>query len=89
MTQLRRISALKHHYASTNFKLVIAPRGRYGLGTPRLAEAELMVIVMQKCPESVRDAILTDNLVVFTTCSISAREPYSAHVYAAGMAPEW
>lgn len=67
--QLRHMSALKHHYPSTTFNSITVPRGRYRLGTPRLSEGELMAIIMQNCPASVRDALITDNLVVFTSCS--------------------
>lgn len=68
--QLRHMSALKHHYPSTTFSSVTIPRGRYRLGTPRLSEGELLALIMQRCPATVRDAIITDNLVVFTSCSV-------------------
>lgn len=68
--QLRHMSALKHHYPSTSFQSITVPRGRYRLGTPRLSEGELLSLIMQRCPAVVRDAIITDNLVVFTSCSV-------------------
>ncbi len=67
--QLRHMSSLKHHYPSTTFNSITVPRGRYRLGTPRLSEGELMAIIMQNCSAAVRDALITDNLVVFTSCS--------------------
>ncbi|KAK5162657.1 uncharacterized protein LTR77_011263 [Saxophila tyrrhenica] len=48
--QLRHVASLKHHYASTDFRSVTVPRGRYRQGTPRLSEGELVSMMMQNMP---------------------------------------
>jgi hypothetical protein len=71
--QLRHISALKQHYLSTVYRSVTVPRGRYRQGTPKLSEGELMSIMMQNCPSSVRDALLSDGMVSVGWCGVCNR----------------
>jgi len=67
--QLRHMASLKHHYASTDFRSLTVPRGRYRQGTPRLSEGELISMMMQNIPSCVRDAVDSDDKCSVTLCS--------------------
>ncbi len=71
--QLRHVASLKHHYASTDFKSLTVPRGRYRQGTPRLSEGELISMMMQNMPSCVRDAVDSDDKCSVTLCSVCNR----------------
>ena len=71
--QLRHVSSLKHHYASMNFNSVTILRGRYRQGTPRLSEGELISMIMQGMPSSVRDAVDSDDKCSVPLCSVCCR----------------
>jgi len=66
---LRHVAALKYHYLFRAVRAITVTEGRMRGGMPRMGEGEPMAALMQGMPATVRDAVVSSDMVEADICS--------------------